>query len=129
MTIDQLQLTALRLLKVDVEGMEYEVLRGATDTVRRLQPVLYVENNRDPKSPAVVRLLDQWQYRCYWHFAACFDPANNFYNHTVQPATLPISVNMLCLPPGSPWTLQGMDPVEVPVVGHDADWLQRHKFF
>lgn len=33
------------LLKIDAEGMEYDVLRGARSTVKRYRPVVYAENN------------------------------------------------------------------------------------
>lgn len=33
------------LLKIDAEGMEYEVLSGAANLVRKYHPILYVENN------------------------------------------------------------------------------------
>jgi hypothetical protein len=31
------------MLKIDVEGMEFEALRGAEATIRRCKPILYVE--------------------------------------------------------------------------------------
>jgi hypothetical protein len=36
------------LVKVDVEGMELAVLRGAEELIRRCCPVLYLENNEEP---------------------------------------------------------------------------------
>lgn len=41
-TIDALQLNTCRLIKVDVEGMELEVLKGAKNTIKQYKPVLYV---------------------------------------------------------------------------------------
>jgi FkbM family methyltransferase len=45
MTIDDLKLTRCNLIKVDVEGMEIDVLAGAAATIERFRPVLFVENN------------------------------------------------------------------------------------
>src|SRR5260221_683648 len=45
-TLDDLGLTRLDLLKIDVEGMEIDVLAGAAASARRLRPMLYVENDR-----------------------------------------------------------------------------------
>ncbi len=44
MTIDSLALKRLDLLKIDVEGMECEVLDGAKRTIRQFQPVIIVEH-------------------------------------------------------------------------------------
>jgi FkbM family methyltransferase len=44
MTIDSLALSRLDLLKIDVEGMECEVLEGAKRTIRRSLPVVIIEH-------------------------------------------------------------------------------------
>jgi FkbM family methyltransferase len=43
MTIDSLQLPRLDFLKIDLEGMECEALRGAAETIRRFKPVISIE--------------------------------------------------------------------------------------
>ena len=42
LTLDSLKISP-RLIKIDVERMESEVLRGARDTIRRCSPVIYCE--------------------------------------------------------------------------------------
>lgn len=42
-SVDSLVLARLDLLKVDVEGMEGEVLEGALPTIRRCHPAIVVE--------------------------------------------------------------------------------------
>lgn len=42
-SIDALDLARVDMIKIDVEGMELEVLRGAERTIERDQPILYVE--------------------------------------------------------------------------------------
>ncbi len=42
-TIDSYDFPKVHLIKLDAEGMELQVLRGATETIRRCRPVLYVE--------------------------------------------------------------------------------------
>lgn len=46
-TLDSLQWQTLHLLKVDVEGFDLQVLRGAVETLRRCRPVVLVEVNPD----------------------------------------------------------------------------------
>lgn len=42
-SIDDLNLSNLKLLKVDVEGMELDVLKGATNTIKSTKPFIYIE--------------------------------------------------------------------------------------
>jgi FkbM family methyltransferase len=41
--LDEFELESVDLVKIDVEGWEFEVLRGAEQTIRRCKPVLMVE--------------------------------------------------------------------------------------
>jgi hypothetical protein len=50
------------LIKIDVEGMEADVIRGARETIARHSPVLYLENNGD-NSTAIAPVLDEIGYR------------------------------------------------------------------
>ncbi|MBF0179596.1 MAG: FkbM family methyltransferase [Magnetococcales bacterium] len=83
-TVDGLGLEALHFLKVDVEGMELEVLMGARETLRRLRPVLYVENDRVSNSSRLVAWLRSMGYRLYWHKPPLID--------------LLCSINLLAIP-------------------------------
>ena len=65
-TIDSLGLARLDLLKVDVEGMELEVLRGALETIERCRPVIIAEHIKVGPEGLVDALrglgyVDQWQ--------------------------------------------------------------------
>jgi FkbM family methyltransferase len=94
MTIDGLNLPACHLLKIDVEGMEGEVLAGADQTIRRWRPVLYVENDRPEKSAALIRQLLGLGYRLYWHVPPLFNP-HNFFGATDNVFGGLVSANML----------------------------------
>lgn len=97
--VDELcaSLAALRLLKVDVEGMEHAVLSGARETIGRLRPILYVENDRIEKSPALIELIRSLGYQMWWHAPPLFNPENYF---AVQENEFPnvVSLNVFCLP-------------------------------
>lgn len=49
-TIDTLNLRRIDLIKIDVEGMEAEVLRGARSSIMQHRPVLLVEGIKDPEN-------------------------------------------------------------------------------
>jgi len=58
---------ALRLIKIDAEGMEYEVLSGARKLIARCRPYLYFEDDRPEKSLGVLTLARSLGYRLYSH--------------------------------------------------------------
>jgi FkbM family methyltransferase len=113
-TIDGLSLGRCHLLKVDVEGMEQAVLEGATATLSRLKPILYVENDRREKSADLVRFLDAQGYAMYWHAPPLFNP-RNFFNNPQNVFGNIISRNMLCLHKSGPHKVEGIEAVQVPV--------------
>lgn len=97
MTIDNLNLPHCRFIKVDVEGMECEVLEGARDTVARFKPILYVENDRAEHSRRLITLIQSMGYRLWWHLPPLYNP-DNFRNEKENIFENVVSVNMLCLP-------------------------------
>ena len=48
-TLDQFNLSACDFLKIDVEGMELDVLKGAYGTIVRCQPVVMIEVGKVPE--------------------------------------------------------------------------------
>ena len=67
--LDSLALPALSIIKIDVEGYDLEVVRGAQETIRRDKPILFCEAHASPKTVKLIGLLDQWGYDTYWFFA------------------------------------------------------------
>jgi tetratricopeptide (TPR) repeat protein len=95
--IDSLKLKACHVLKIDVEGFEPEVLRGARETIARCRPYLYVENDRVEHQQEVISLIHEMGYRQYWHTPFLFDPKNpNGNEEDVFPGIA--SVNLFCIP-------------------------------
>jgi FkbM family methyltransferase len=101
------------LVKIDVEGMEREVLLGAAETIARFKPVLYVENDREEKSAELVRHIDSLGYAMYWHQPPLFSPSNFFQNPQNVFGNI-ISRNMLCFHRSVPHQVSGLAPVAVP---------------
>ena len=109
--IDDLGVPRCRLLKVDVEGMELSVIKGATRTIQQFRPVLYVENNRTHLSADLVRYIATLGYDQYWHRPPLFNP-NNFFGNKENIFERIISRNMVCVPAGTP--VEGLPRVDVP---------------
>lgn len=116
-TIDSLKLKQCHFIKIDVEGMEIEVIKGALDTLKRCRPMLYVENDRREKSAALIEALFKANYRLYWHLTPYYAPNNYFGNaENVFPNT--ISINMLAVPKESKQQIEGAREVK----SKDEDW-------
>ena len=70
-TIDSLKLDRVDLIKVDVEGMELDVLHGAVQTLIKFQPMIYVETDNEE----VFDYLDMLGYKklnCFNHTPTWF---------------------------------------------------------
>jgi FkbM family methyltransferase len=90
-------LTSLRLLKIDAEGFELQVLRGAAKLIAAHRPVLFVENNKPEKGDELIAAIRALGYECYWFCAERFRPEN--YNKVGW--KLPgADVNMVCFAVG-----------------------------
>ncbi len=100
----------LNFIKIDVEGMEQEVITGAKTLISQYQPILYVENDRHDKSQDLIELLWTLNYTLYWHMPYLYNP-NNYANDSENlfPGTL--SVNMLCIPKHIHTSLNGFEKV------------------
>ncbi len=114
-TIDSLPLASCKFVKIDVEGMEQHVLRGAVRTIEKFKPILYVENDRQEHQAALTRLVDSLGYRMYWHSPSLYNPAN----HNRIPANIFggfVSMNMVCIHGSlpAPAAVTGLKAVSVP---------------
>lgn len=118
--LDSFAFPSLRLIKIDVEGMEVDVLSGARHTIARHRPILYVENDRRDKSEALIALIMEYGYDLHWHLPFLFNPDNFFH----QPDNLfpgIVSVNMLCMPREVSVELTGFRRITSPTDWWSAD--------
>jgi FkbM family methyltransferase len=120
MPLDSYAFKACHLIKVDVEGMERDVLEGARATLLRHRPLLYVENDRQENSKALIDWLLTADYRLFWHLPALFNRANYFGREENIFGTVR-SVNMLCIPRSSRVTITNFREILSP----DDDWRRR----
>jgi FkbM family methyltransferase len=100
-TLDSFNLEKCHLIKIDVEGMEADVLRGAKQTIERHRPLIYVENTGiGDRSPILIGLLAEFGYEMYWHASYLFNPDNwSGVKENIFPNT--VSVMMFCIPRGT----------------------------
>ncbi len=97
MPLDNLLLPRLDLLKIDVEGMEAEVLQGARRLIQQHWPILYVEDDRPAQRTALRGLIRSLGYQFAEHNPPLFSPRNHFGNqHNLFPRI--VSMNLLCRP-------------------------------
>jgi FkbM family methyltransferase len=120
-TIDSLALPACRMIKIDVEGMELFVLKGAVETIASYRPTMYVENDREENSRDLLEFLFGLDYDLYWHLAALFRP-NNFAGAKEDIFNNVASINVLCVPREVKAEIIGLNAVK------DAnDWWRPRK--
>jgi FkbM family methyltransferase len=87
------------LIKIDVEGMELDVLKGAAATITDLQPALYIENYPDPGNDQVLTWLQGEGYSRYWDVHT-IHVADNFHGQTQPYFWNGLASNVLALPRG-----------------------------
>jgi FkbM family methyltransferase len=106
-TLDEIvQEAQVALIKIDVEGFELEVLKGAKNLIARWQPAMFIENDRLEKSATLIQWLLDHDYQLYWHTSAMFNP-NNFRGNKENIFGNTGSINMLCLHQSRKITVEG----------------------
>ena len=110
MTIDELGLAACHLIKIDVEGMERDVMAGAEQTIARLRPFLYLENEHDEKPGELIGVLFDLGYRLYRHVTPMFRP-DNFFGDRENVLGRVSSFNVLGIPQSRPQSVQGLPEI------------------
>lgn len=116
MALDDLALPRCALIKIDVEGMESEVLRGAEATIARHRPVFYFEAKSGENTRSCLAWLMERGYRLYWHFAPFFE-RNNFRKVERNIFGETGDINALAIPAASQIKVR-----LPPIAGPDADW-------
>jgi FkbM family methyltransferase len=99
-TIDSLHLKACDLVKVDVEGTEFDVIRGMRETLLAFNPVIFVELN---EVAAYQRFLDEPMFAKWNHYlvrSSPFNPKNiyanqiNFFGEARETGVLMVGPNV-----------------------------------
>lgn len=75
-TLDSLALRRLDFIKLDLEGMEARALRGASDTLAALQPLVYLECNRPLDGWRCLELAAAYGYKGIFCRFPAYNPDN-----------------------------------------------------
>lgn len=79
-SIDSLVLEHVDFIKIDVEGMEVDVIRGAADTIERCRPIIFAECNTYESGLELFKLAASLNYSVH----GLLSPAFNFENYNEQ---------------------------------------------
>jgi FkbM family methyltransferase len=89
---------AVRMIHLDVEGAELTALRGASQTIARCRPLLYVETDREARFAELMAWLQENRYQPLQHTPPLFNPdnfagnASNVFGKTASANTLAVPV-------------------------------------
>lgn len=75
-TIDSLELEKPDLIKIDVEGSEYDVFKGAIKTIKEHKPILFYEAHETKQLREIYELIESLDYKFYWAVVRNYNPSN-----------------------------------------------------
>jgi FkbM family methyltransferase len=76
-TLDVYTLERLDFLKIDVEGMELDVLKGSKETIKRCRPIIFAECNSLEASAPII----EWCREENYQICGVLSPAYNQHNY------------------------------------------------
>lgn len=97
------------IIKIDVEGQEFAVLRGAESRIRRNRPLVLFEAQEVDNFGAIVQWFQDLDYRLDWLLVMNYDP-KNFRRNTTNVFGDTAIFSVLARPPG--FADLGLDPVQ-----------------
>lgn len=98
-TLDSFNFDNVGFIKLDVEGWEEEVLKGAVNTINKYRPVMYIEDDRFEKSISLRKFISDLNYSIENSRPPLYRP-NNFFGKAVNvwaPNNY-LSYNIICRP-------------------------------
>lgn len=98
-TLDSFNYNNVGFIKIDVEGWEEEVLRGALTTIATCKPIMYIEDDRSEKRASLRKYITSMGYSIEEHNTPLYRP-NNFFGKAVNvwsPHNF-LSFNLICRP-------------------------------
>lgn len=94
--LDSFNYDNVGLIKLDVEGYEELVLRGAVETIRRCKPIIYLEADRGEKLTSLAAFLASIGYAYTMHQPPLYC-VDNYFGNLVRPWDRNyVSMNWVC---------------------------------
>lgn len=81
--LDDLEFSSIDLIKVDVEGMEYDFIVGGMRAIRQHMPVMFLEANSLQAAGKIIDLAQGINYVVFGYISRAFNP-DNFNRSTVN---------------------------------------------
>ena len=120
MALDSLGFNRCKLLKIDVGGMEREVLEGARELIERCKPVLFIGAAGIDGEPELLTLLEELGYEGWWHVTRYFHAENHFGNaENVFDGYRPDAC-LMCFPREAQVQINGFEKAQ----GTDDSWVK-----
>ena len=120
MTLDSLHFSRCKLVKIDVGGMEAEVLEGGHDLIARCKPILFIAANDHEGTPELLEAIDLLGYDAWWHIAMHYQAENHFANPENVFDGINPDANLICAPRSEDVAVDGFEPVQ----GKEDSWVK-----
>lgn len=95
--IDALEMPHLHLIKVSADGMTLPVLHGASRSIARCRPCLYLRNDQPAVEPELLALLRSWRYLAWEHPVPLYWE-QNFRANAMNLFPNVVVNNLICVP-------------------------------
>ncbi len=96
-TLDSFKINRADFIKIDVEGMEADVLEGAAKTITKSKPVIFTECNSVSDGLKILAWAHKNKYKVYASITAAFN-ANNFNSEEINIFGDGVEVGFIMLP-------------------------------
>ncbi|HCC00914.1 MAG TPA: hypothetical protein DEP42_06855 [Ruminococcaceae bacterium] len=103
--VDDLNLDSCHLVKIDVEGMEADVLSGMAKTISKFQPIVFTECNSVQSASEILSIINWAGYQKFFIRTQAYNPKNFLKNHdnlfgvAEETALLFLPESLCCLMP------------------------------
>lgn len=102
--LDSWNLRKPDLIKIDVEGHEYQAIQGCDNIIKSCNPCVYFEAHETPDLPELYDYFTELKYKLYWTEVVNFNPDNfNKNDNDIFNGTGTFSI--LAVPPIYDWNL------------------------